>query len=293
MLITVLTPTYNRAYIIENLYNSLKRQNYRNFEWIIVDDGSIDNTFEMFELWSKQNNDFVLKYHKVENGGKHRAINKGLDIAQGELFFIVDSDDALTDDALDRIVAWEQTLVNKNLYCGISGLRGKAKSQSIGSTFPGEFCDSYYYERNKNNILGDKSEVFFTKILKNYLFREFENEKFVTEATVWLEMGEKYKIRYFNEVIYICDYLEDGLSKNIDNIIIDNPRGEAFYVQQQIKFLSLNLKDRLASYYYYGKLFKSILTKKQIINYLGISKTTFELSIFIFRNVNNLKSLFK
>ena len=99
--ITVFTPTYNRAYILENLYRSLQRQTCKTFEWLVVDDGSADNTKELFERWQQEDNFFPIRYVKQENGGKCRAINQGLKLADGELFFTVDSDDYLTDDALE------------------------------------------------------------------------------------------------------------------------------------------------------------------------------------------------
>ena len=108
--ITVFTPTYNRAYIIEDLYRSLQRQTYTDFEWLVVDDGSADNTQELFAAWQQEENPFPIRYYKQENGGKCRAINRGLEMAEGELFFTVDSDDYLTDDALEKVVAWEAEL---------------------------------------------------------------------------------------------------------------------------------------------------------------------------------------
>ena len=102
--ITVFTPTYNRAYILENLYRSLQRQSYTDFEWLVVYDGSADNTRELFENWQQETNPFPIRYHKQENGGKCRAINTGLGLSEGELFLNVDSDDYLTDDALEKIV---------------------------------------------------------------------------------------------------------------------------------------------------------------------------------------------
>ena len=104
MKITVFTPTYNRGYIIDNLFQSLKRQSYTDFEWIVIDDGSDDDTENMFQKFQSVDNGFPIIYKKVNNGGKHRAINTGLNLAKGELFFIVDSDDYLTDSALERIV---------------------------------------------------------------------------------------------------------------------------------------------------------------------------------------------
>ncbi|MBQ7385547.1 MAG: glycosyltransferase family 2 protein [Ruminococcus sp.] len=79
--ITVFTPTYNRAYIISNLYNSIKKQTFKNFEWLVVDDGSTDNTEDLFKKWQHEDNDFVIRYYKTVNGGKHRAINRALNLA--------------------------------------------------------------------------------------------------------------------------------------------------------------------------------------------------------------------
>ena len=105
--ITVFTPTYNRAYILENLYRSLQRQSFTDFEWLVVDDGSSDGTKALFERWQQEDNPFPIRYCYKENGGKCRAINYGLKLAQGELFFTVDSDDYLTDDALEKVAIWE------------------------------------------------------------------------------------------------------------------------------------------------------------------------------------------
>ena len=104
--ITLFTPTYNRAYIIDNLYQSIKRQTFRDFEWIIFDDGSNDNTEELINKWILDNNDFPIVYLKGKNGGKCRATNRALEIARGEIFFTIDSDDYLTDDACEKINSW-------------------------------------------------------------------------------------------------------------------------------------------------------------------------------------------
>ena len=111
--ITVFTPTYNRGYILPTLYQSLRNQTVHSFEWVIIDDGSIDNTQDMVNTWKWENNFFNIVYVKTENGGKHRAINRGIKLAKGRLFFIVDSDDYLINNALARIHYWEKTIQNK------------------------------------------------------------------------------------------------------------------------------------------------------------------------------------
>ncbi|MGS2779042.1 glycosyltransferase family 2 protein [Robertmurraya sp. GLU-23] len=282
MKITVFTPTYNRAYIIENLYKSLKKQTFTDFEWLVIDDGSNDNTEDLFKNWDKEKNHFPIRYYKVENGGKHRAINKATDLARGELFFIVDSDDHLVNDALESIISWENSLEDKANFCGIAGNRGKNIKEYIGTTFDGDFIDATSLERNKYNITGDKAEVFYTNILKNYKFDEIEGEKFITEATVWNRMAhDGYKIRWFKKIIYICDYLEDGLTQNVDEIFSKNPVGTAIYIKQQIKFGDYKLRGRLANYSLYYNFVKKKIGINQAAEYMEIRPSTLKIAIIL------------
>ncbi|MYL69915.1 glycosyltransferase [Halobacillus litoralis] len=286
MKITVFTPTYNRAYILGKLYHSLVIQAYRNFEWLIIDDGSSDHTEELVENW-KEENEITIRYYKVDNGGKHRAINKATDLAKGELFFIVDSDDTLTSNALQTIVGWEESISDKEGFCGVSGNRGKEINNLIGETFDGEFVDATSLQRNDKNIKGDKAEVFYTGILRNYKFKEFEGEKFLTEATVWEKMAhDGYKIRWFNEVIYLCNYLEDGLTRNQIKIFSSNPKGTAYYIRQQIKFYNYNLKGRLANYNLYYSYVKDTLGINKAAKLLEIKSLTLLLAVGIFQTKN-------
>lgn len=287
MKITVFTPTYNRGYIIENLYQSLQKQTYTNFEWLIIDDGSSDDTEELFARWHQENNPFDIRYYKVENGGKHRAINKGTDLALGNLFYIVDSDDSLTEDALESIVIWEQSIINKQEFCGVAGNKGKNLSELVGTTFVGEYVDATSLERNKYKITGDKAEVFYTDVLKRYKFDEIKGEKFITEATVWDRMAyDGYKIRWFNKTIYLCDYLEDGLTKNMKEIFAKNPIGTAIYIKQQIKFYNCNLRGRLSYYNLYYEFVKSKVSINQVAKYLEIKTLTLLTAISLFRCKN-------
>ncbi len=129
-LITVFTPTFNRATIIPKLYNSLVNQSFRDFEWIVVDDGSTDNTEAIFKNWVKESV-FPIRYIKVQNGGKHRAINLGVNIAQGELFFIVDSDDVLLPDSLELIASKYSEIKDDSQFCGLAGSRGTPPGHRI------------------------------------------------------------------------------------------------------------------------------------------------------------------
>lgn len=235
--ITIFTPTYNRGYIIENLYKSLKKQTFNDFEWVVVDDGSTDNTKDLFEKIFKDNErNFNLIYEQTNNGGKHRAINRGLQLASGELFFIVDSDDYLTDDALELIDSMEKSIPEsekRTLFAGVCALRGYSPYEIIGTTFEGDILDITTLERIKYGIDGDKAEVFYTDILKRYPFPEFEGEKFLTECVVWDRIAsDGFKLRFFNKICYITEYLEDGLSAKYNQIMDTNPKGKGLYLYQ-------------------------------------------------------------
>ncbi len=226
--ITVFTPTFNRAYIIEKLYDSLKQQTCKDFEWIVIDDGSSDNTAILFDKWCLEDNGFDIIYLKVKNGGKHRAINKGTEMARGKLFFIVDSDDYLLNNAIEQIISWESTIENLEGFAGVSGNRGYSEEQIIGETFNGDFIDATNLERGKFRIFGDKAEVYYTEILRKYKFPEIEGENFMTENVVWNAIAnDGYKIRWFNQITYICHYLTDGLTYHSGEIAVKNPKGYA------------------------------------------------------------------
>lgn len=249
--ITVFTPAYNRGYIIENLYHSLQRQTYRNFEWLVVDDGSQDDTGKRFQRMMADENDFSIRYIRQENGGKHRAINAGVTEARGELFLIVDSDDYLTDDALEELDKVEKSIPaeEKDSFGGVCGLKVYDTNRIIGTTFQGDTLDITMLQRNAYGISGDKAETFYTQILRRYPFPEFPGEKFLTECVVWDKIAaDGFKLRFYNHNTIICNYLEDGLTKNLDQMIRRNPRGYALYLQQSVDFGKLKGVDKCNSY---------------------------------------------
>lgn len=242
--VTVFTSIYNRAYIINTLYQSLQRQTCKDFEWIIIDDGSQDNIVQIVNQWmGMDRNEFAIRFYSVNNGGKHRAINKAVKIAQGDAFFIVDSDDYITDDAIAWIEDKWSDLQDDGSFAGIAGLKilKSGKLTGTGELTFNEYVDATNLEREKYSLDGDKAEVYKTEVLRKFSFPEYENENFVTEAVVWNKIAyEGYKIRWFNKVIYICDYLEDGLSKNIQTVIANNPKGWAEYIACRYKYESHN-----------------------------------------------------
>lgn len=277
MKVSIFTPTYNRAYILNALYDSLVKQTNKDFEWIIVDDGSTDNTEELVKNLCKNNNDFSIVYKKVDNGGKHRAINIGAQLAKGELFFIVDSDDKLPKESIEIILEIYNTIPpgEKVLYAGLCGLRG-SKEGYIGQTFKGDIKDLTYLESKFNNISGDKADIYFTEIIKKYPFPTYENEKFIPESVVWNTIAEDgLKLRYFNKIVYYCEYLQDGLSAMGDKKIVENPRGYGLFLNQQIKFGVINKMYKWNALYDYYQKLKGHIGVFKIAKYLGFNPIKF------------------
>ena len=231
-MITVFTPTYNRAYRLQCLYESLKKQSSKNFEWIVINDGSTDNTNDLFEKWLKENNSFPIVYKEVTNGGKHRGINMAVKMASGEAFFIVDSDDYLTEDAIEKAYGWFEQIENDEAFAGVSGLKADKNNNPVGGygNFDG-YIDCTNLQRHLYNLLDDKAEIYKTSILRMYPFPEFAGENFMPESFVWDHIArDGYKIRWFNEIIYICEYLDDGLTASSDKKFMENPKGFLAYL---------------------------------------------------------------
>ena len=273
---TVFTPTYNRAYIIGNLYRSLQCQTFTDFEWLVVDDGSSDGTEELFAKWSGEGNCFPIRYYKQPNGGKHRAINRGIELCSGKLFYIVDSDDWLPKDALERIdeEVLQVPLNGPYTFAGVCGCKGFKDGQIVGQTFKGDHLDCTVLERSKHGIEGDKAEVFFTDILRKYPFPEFEGENFLTEAVVWDKMAaDGYCLRFFNKVVYLCEYREDGLTHQGLNLYYRNPKGYGLYLRmaREYRKFSKRLSDYFDSQCYCH--WKKIMTAREIAELIGTKRS--------------------
>lgn len=223
--VTILTPTYNRGDMLRRVYKSLLQQTNTQFEWLIVDDGSTDSTDKLVEELINENR-LSIKYIYKENGGKHTAVNKGVENIDTPLTLILDSDDYLTSDAVEIIVKYYYEYKDYNNLCGFVFLKIYPNGTLNGKTFPinKEIC-SFIDRRVNGKIHGDKCEVLYTKILKKYSFPEFEGEKFISESTTWIAMGMKYDMVYINEKIYVAEYLADGLTKQGKKLRILSPNG--------------------------------------------------------------------
>lgn len=239
-MITIFTPTYNRAHTLYRLYQSLLQQDCYDFEWLIINDGSTDKTAVLFKEWLAKKNPFLIRYYETENGGKQRAINQALQLAQGEYFFIVDSDDYLLPNAITFIKKAFKSLPLDQSFIGISGIRGGLDGKplfriplinpSIG------YVDANNLERAQYKLQADMAEAFYTDKMRNYTFPVWEGESFTPEAVIWDQLAlDGYKLRWFNQVIYICDYQEDGLTNSSWKLLKNNPMGYAMLFNAQLK----------------------------------------------------------
>lgn len=270
--ITVFTPTYNRAYILENLYQSLQRQSYGDFEWLVVDDGSCDGTEALFDRWRREENPFPIRYVRQENGGKCRAINHGLKLARGELFFTVDSDDYLTDDALEKVARWEAELPKDQKYCGFAGNLGTAPNVTPNKPLPGDFFDGTAFDRY-GIVDGERASVFYTDIHRRYLYPEFPGEKFMTEAVTWNRMAnDGYRMRFFNDIIWIFEYKDDGLTRSGYDLFLRNPQGTGLFFREKAKFFHYSPKTMLGMWYGFTCDAMDRCTDAQIAEYIGMPR---------------------
>lgn len=295
MRITVFTPTYNRAYSLPRLYESLKAQTFHDFEWVIVDDGSADNTEEVVNGFISDKPFFAIKYKKTENGGKHRAINRGMELVDGELFLVMDSDDWLREDALEWIDKVEMSIPQdqKKEFGGVYGLRVHTDGSIIGSTFVGDTLDATYFERGKYSISGDKAEVYYSRLMRKYPFPEFKGEKFCTECLVWDQIAaEGLKLRFFNEGIYFCEYLEDGLTHAGNMLYARNPKQYGMYVHNNWVYRKQDRFHAMIKIYEYYLYEKESLSLSEIITNLNLPKRIVVMSIVIQWSVDIIRRCF-
>lgn len=271
ILFHVFTPVYNRKNLIGNLYQSLLSQTYKNFEWIIVDDGSTDDIDEIIK--SYQNEDRILiRFIKQENGGKHRAINNGVLHAKGELFYIVDSDDYLTKDSIERIVFHYQYIKNNDKFAGVCGMKCFPDGSRIGKEVTWKILkDSWINYWIIKNIKGDVAFVFKTSVLRNYLFDDIPGEKFCAESLVLNRIGKNYLMLFFNEKIYIAEYLSDGLSVSSIKNRMNSPN-YAMRIYSEMASLDIPYLKKIKAHINYWRFAPcSKLKMKNKIKQIGIS----------------------
>ena len=231
--ITVLTPTFNRAGLLPRVYQSLLAQTQKEFEWLIVDDGSTDGTKDLVREWAKHS-PFPVRYLWQENSGKHVAVNRGVALAQGDLVLILDSDDWLVPNAIERVRYWWNSIpeAQRAEFAGVAGLCAFPSGLLVGTAFPKQVLDSNPIEiRVRYKVKGDKCEVWRTDMLRNFPFPE-DLGRFVTEGLVWNRIARHYKVRFVNEVWMVKEYQKEGLSARSLELRAGSPRAARVYYKE-------------------------------------------------------------
>lgn len=215
MYFSICIPSYNREHFISRALDSLVAQTFKDFEVIVVDDGSIDNTKDVIQNYQDK---LDLKYIKKKNGGKHSALNVGIENAKGIFFVILDSDDWFTKEALDILHSLCITIEKNSVFSGVLCRSVEYKSNKlIGDPIPNDlkeisYIDMHFRLRTRGIDLCDCCECNKTNILKEYRFPEQENMKFVPEAWLFDQIGVEYMLLASNEKILYKEYLQDGIT---------------------------------------------------------------------------------
>jgi glycosyltransferase involved in cell wall biosynthesis len=257
--ISIITPTYNRAYILPKLYESLKVQTDKRFEWLVIDDGSTDETESLIQGFVEEQNSvsvadrFEIIHIKKENGGKHRAVNFGVKIAKAPWICLQDSDDYFLENAIEKLISWADEIKEDKRFLGVSGRRGQTRTDTISSFPKGKkTVDASDLDRDKLGLRGDKTEMWRAEIIKAFPFPEFANEKFMFEATAYWDMANAgYIYRFFPDIITISNYITDGLTKNITTNLTKNFKGYTYWAQCNFRYRTFPL-----NYYGVGSWFE-------------------------------------
>lgn len=244
--LTILTPTYNRAGLLTACYESLCAQTSFDFEWIIVDDGSTDDTESVVRGFDTDK--FTIQYVKKLNGGKHTALNAAHPYINGKYVLILDSDDTLTEDAVSSAGAQWQTWDADKTVGIVTFLKGCAEDNPNCTVSDWNTPVDIMRYRRTCNRSNDCCEVIRTELFKKYPFPVFEGERFLAEGALWGRVSHDCKCVYVNKVIYICEYLEDGLTKSGRAMRIRNPLGGMYHANVYIakkNFLTKRIKNGL------------------------------------------------
>lgn len=239
--LTIHTSTFNRAFILTKAYESLKSQTCKDFEWIISDDGSTDNTAELVNSWLSQDNGFSIIYNKLDHVGLPRANNSGIAKANTDWFMILDSDDYLLPETVEKVLRWLKEIENDQSFAGIGFARsypdGKYMKEQVptGINEKGYF-DATHIERKDHHIDMDMCEVHRTELFKKYPFQCWETESYAPPQLNYYEIAlAGYKIRWHIEKLYICEYLPGGLTRS-NKKVKENPMGYAMMFNQYLIF---------------------------------------------------------
>jgi glycosyltransferase involved in cell wall biosynthesis len=237
LFLTVFTPTYNRAYTLHLVFNSLLQQSFKDFEWLIVDDGSEDNTEALVTHWMAEA-DFPIRYIYKKNGGKHTALNEGIRSAKGQWFLVFDSDDACVANAFEVFHNAYNSIpeTEKVLFSTITGRCMDEKGQAVGPQYAAEVEDvSDPWQQLVMRSSAERWGINRTSYLQQNLFPEFPGEKFIPESIVWNRLSTKYSTRFINIPLRVFQPLPDGLTASMLKIRVNSPLGTRLVYEEQAR----------------------------------------------------------
>lgn len=260
--LTVFTPAYNRAYTLPRTYESMKQQKNTDFIWLIVDDGSSDETAELVKQWQAEENGFEIRYIYKENGGMHTAHNTAYELIDTELNTCVDSDDALAPNAVQIIFeAWQK--VKDRGYAGLLGLDAEFSGQIIGKGFPEGLTETTLYGYYRNGGFGDKKLILRTDVVRKYPpYPTFPGERFVPLGSLYHMIDRDYKLSVLDAVVCLVEYMPDGSTHNMIRQYYRNPNGFRYGRLVELN-APLTLKRRIKVYIHY--VAESILARKVVL----------------------------
>lgn len=261
--VTIFTPTYNRAHTLPRLYKSLVEQNSGDFEWLIVDDGSVDHTKELIDCYIQEGK-VQIRYIYKKNGGKHTAINIGIKNAEKEYFFCVDSDDYLEKDAVFDIME----CVDRQHPDGIIAYKREEQNTGIiGNPFPDELHNSTLFNLiNNYSCSGDRSLIYSTECIRNIFIPEPEGVKFFPETYMYDRFDEKHTCFLLRKSLCICEYLDGGYSSDFRQLMIDNALSMKWFYAERID-MDCTIKQRYMSAFRYIAF--CLIAKRDEGKYIG------------------------
>lgn len=285
MKLSIITALYNRKEYLSRLYESLKRQESNDFEWLVVDDGSDDSPEELLLPWIDQEKSFPIRFFQKENGGKHTAANLALEEAAGDFFLFLDSDDYLTDHAVSLISQWIDQLppdTEQNKLLGVAGQKINSAGAYLlwqtttdgrqipyGGTpvFDQTLTCTLTERSTRYHMRGDCCEVFRTDVLRQYPFPVFQGERFLAEDAVYSLLSRNgWLIEYHKEPLEVCEYQVQGLSFDVEKFL-RNPKGWGYV----IRVMECSKDERIEREYDYFQRLRKALPWSEICENLGIS----------------------
>jgi glycosyltransferase involved in cell wall biosynthesis len=255
--LTVFTPTYNRAYCLNQIYQSLVRQTSKDFLWLLIDDGSVDNTKELVAIWITEAK-ITIQYHYQENLGMHGGHNAAYRLITSELNVCIDSDDFMPDNAVEKILQQYPLIKDDASYAGLVGLDADKNGKIIGTQFPDHLKKPTLYDLySEHKIKGDKKLVYKTSVVQQYPpYPIFKGERFVPLGDLYLKIDQTYFLYPVNEVFCIVEYLADGSSLNMLQQYRRHPKGFAFSRIAEMQYSkSFLIRFKKAIHYVSSNLF--------------------------------------